>query len=413
MSWSDHLLHGATAVLPDIVTLEAGRYFIVAGFFALVTWLFWRRRFAARKIQPRSARHGDYARELIASLRTILIFSLTGLGLYVAYRSGWLTVYKGFAERGPIYFGITLVMMVLAHDAWFYWTHRAMHHPRLFRTFHWTHHRSKTPTPWTAYAFDAPEAILTAAFVPLWIALVPMHEGAVYAFMTWQIVRNVMGHAGVELSPVSGRRSRLWGWLNTTTHHDLHHQSGRYNYGLYFSWWDRWMGTEHPEYQQRVAEIAERSCAARKGGRKAAPAAIVAAIMAVAGLGLLAGEARAQRGDIAGRWLTEKDGSIVEFAPCQAKPETWCGRVIWLQRPRLDVRNPDSRLRNRPLAGVEIVRGLRAVGDGAWTGATLYNPEDGRSYSGSIRLENGNLKLRGCALAIFCQTRIWRRAPGN
>jgi sterol desaturase/sphingolipid hydroxylase (fatty acid hydroxylase superfamily) len=57
--------------------------------------------------------------------------------------------------------------------------------------------------------------------------------------MTWQIARNVLGHAGVELSPVSGDPSRLFGWLNTTMHHDLHHQNAHFNYGLYFSWWEK------------------------------------------------------------------------------------------------------------------------------------------------------------------------------
>ena len=119
---------------------------------------------------------------------------------------------------------VTLVAMILAQDAYFYWTHRAMHHPRLFRTFHWTHHKSKTPTPWSAYAFDIPEAIVVVAFVPIWVALVPMHDLAIFSFVTWQIVRNVIGHAGVEMHPVSGRPSRLFGWWNTSTHHDLHHQ---------------------------------------------------------------------------------------------------------------------------------------------------------------------------------------------
>ena len=45
--------------------------------------------------------------------------------------------------------------------------------------------------------------------------------------------------------------SPLLRYVTTTTHHDLHHSSGRYNYGLYFTWWDRWMGTEHPEYVRR------------------------------------------------------------------------------------------------------------------------------------------------------------------
>ena len=91
-----------------------------------------------------------------------------------------------------------------------------------------------------------------------WVAFVPMHNLAIFVFMTWQIVRNAMGHAGVELSPVSGKPSHLFGWLNTTTHHDLHHQDARTNYALYFTWWDRMMGTEHPEYQARLARVAAR-----------------------------------------------------------------------------------------------------------------------------------------------------------
>jgi sterol desaturase/sphingolipid hydroxylase (fatty acid hydroxylase superfamily) len=45
----------------------------------------------------------------------------------------------------------------------------------------------------------------------------------------------------------------LFDWLTTTTHHDLHHAQAGWNYGLYFTWWDRLMGTEHPEYHARFA----------------------------------------------------------------------------------------------------------------------------------------------------------------
>jgi sterol desaturase/sphingolipid hydroxylase (fatty acid hydroxylase superfamily) len=274
MTWFDDLIGNATSVLPKIVLIEGGRYVATAGAVTLIISVLWRGYFRTRKIQPRSAQAHDYRREILASLRTVLIFSVTGFSLYLAAKAGWITVYDDFAVAGPVYFGVTLALMTLAHDAYFYWTHRAMHQPQLFRLFHRTHHKSRIPTPWTAYAFDIPEALVIVGFVPLWVALVPMHDEAVFIFVTWQIVRNVIGHAGVELSPVSGRPSRLLGWLNTTTHHDLHHQSGRYNYGLYFSWWDRWMGTEHPEYQARVAEIANRSRLARQTASLASKVAI-------------------------------------------------------------------------------------------------------------------------------------------
>jgi sterol desaturase/sphingolipid hydroxylase (fatty acid hydroxylase superfamily)/uncharacterized protein (DUF2147 family) len=405
-----------TAVFPIIFSIEAGRYLITAGLVSLIIWAFWRAHFSVRKIQARIAVAEDYRREIFASLRTALIFSVAGFAMYLGANAGWLTIYPDFSERGPIYFALTLVAMIIAQDAYFYWTHRAMHHPRLFRTFHWTHHKSKTPTPWTAYAFDAPEALVMVAFVPLWAVLVPMHELAIFAFVTWQIVRNVMGHAGVEIYPVSGKPSALFGWWNTTTHHDLHHQSGRSNYGLYFSWWDRWMGTEHPDYQAEVAAFA--MCPVRRKPTLRAGAKIIAiAALTLAAANAAIGDADAQPNSaISGNWATRGFGSIVQLHPCASAPEAMCGRIVWLWepndaagRPRADTHNPDRRLRTRSLIGIEIVRGLRETAPGVWSDGSLYNPDDGRTYTGAIRVINGALELRGCALGLFCQTQIWRR----
>lgn len=417
MAWLDPLLREIGAVFPIVLSIEVGRYLLTAGLMSLVLWAFWRAHFEARKIQTRTAGAGDYRREVLASLRSAFIFSVVGFAMYLATRAGWLTIYDDFTVRGPVYFVVTLVAMIVAQDAYFYWTHRAMHHPRLFRTFHWTHHKSKAPTPWAAYAFDPPEALVVVAFVPLWAALVPMHDAAIFIFVTWQIVRNVMGHAGVETFPVSGRPSRLFGWFNTTTHHDLHHQEGRSNFGLYFSWWDRWMGTEHPDYQAHVAEVASR---ARRASKPAAASAKVAGVLLsvlLVGGAAVSGEARAQSNTgIAGRWATQGFGSIVEFGPCASAGTTMCGRILWLWepkdthgRPRVDAHNPDRGLRNRPLVGIEIVRGARETAPGVWTDGALYNPDDGRTYTGTIRIRNGALELRGCALNVFCQTQTWRR----
>jgi sterol desaturase/sphingolipid hydroxylase (fatty acid hydroxylase superfamily) len=71
-------------------------------------------------------------------------------------------------------------------------------------------------------------------------------------------VRNTIGHSGYELMP-AGRDGRpLFDWVTSVTHHDLHHAYSEYNFGLYFTWWDRWMGTEHPEYHARFARALRR-----------------------------------------------------------------------------------------------------------------------------------------------------------
>jgi sterol desaturase/sphingolipid hydroxylase (fatty acid hydroxylase superfamily) len=172
-------------------------------------------------------------------------------------------------ELGPVWFWTSLVLMVVAHDAWFYWTHRLIHDRRLFRTFHRRHHRSNSPSPFTAYSFDLGEAAINALFVPLWMLIVPTQWPVAGLFMLHQIVRNTLGHSGYELFPATRDGRPLLPWLTTVTHHDLHHAQAGWNYGLYFTWWDKLMGTENPRYLERFAQAVRR------------PARAVAAVEAV------------------------------------------------------------------------------------------------------------------------------------
>lgn len=150
-------------------------------------------------------------------------------------------------------------VMVVAHDTYFYWAHRALHHPLLYKRFHLAHHRSVTPTPFAAYSFSVGEATVMGMFVLVWQWFIPTPATVFLPFILFQIIRNAMGHAGLELMPRWWLSTRLTRWINTTTHHDLHHAgSFNHNYGLYFTFWDEWMGTEHPEYRAKFAEVVGR-----------------------------------------------------------------------------------------------------------------------------------------------------------
>ena len=52
-----------------------------------------------------------------------------------------------------------------------------------------------------------------------------------------------MGHLGYETFPKSLIKHPIGKWQNNATNHNLHHQLSKYNYGLYFTFWDRLMGT--------------------------------------------------------------------------------------------------------------------------------------------------------------------------
>ena len=69
---------------------------------------------------------------LPTSLRTAAIFSLIGFGLYVAVSRSWIVLYPDFRQRGVGYLFATLALMIVVHDAYFYWTHRFMHHHGCF-----------------------------------------------------------------------------------------------------------------------------------------------------------------------------------------------------------------------------------------------------------------------------------------
>jgi len=238
------------------LAFDAGRYGIVAGAAFLLFWVWGRERFRRRLVQGAYAGAADFRRELRYSALTLLIFSAIGTGMVYGTAAGIFRVYDDVAERGWLYFAFTLVALPILHDTYFYWTHRAMHHRLLYRRVHRVHHLSSNPSPWAAYAFAPAEALVQGAFVPLVALFLPVHLIAMFLFLAFMIVRNVMGHLGIELLPRGFVNHRWFGWSTTTTHHCLHHRRVGSNYGLYFTWWDRAMGTTDPRYQEAFERAA-------------------------------------------------------------------------------------------------------------------------------------------------------------
>lgn len=233
----------ATLIL-TIASIGLLRYLLAAGAVWLLVFVLLRRRLAARRILDASVRPGQLRRDIVYSLATVLIFAASGVTMWLLAGAGSLRIYHDVGEYWA-WWWTSLPLIVVVHDAWFYWTHRLLHHRRWFRQVHATHHGSVHPTPWAAYSFHPIEALIQAAFLPLYVALLPTHGAVIVLFLLHMIVRNCVGHCAHELWP--------WRWtprgpLRWLTHHHFHHARNRGNYGLYFTWWDRWCGTEDGEY---------------------------------------------------------------------------------------------------------------------------------------------------------------------
>ena len=241
--WLDNARYFATFYLAFTV----GLWFLI--WVVLAPWL------RERKIRSESPGLRQMASEIFCSLRTILVFATVTIVTHLMFRLGLYPLVKIGDGLGPVWFWASLGLMILAHDGYFYWVHRAMHLPQFFRHVHRRHHLSHNPSPFTAYSFDLWEAVLMASFVVIWPLFTPTPTGVVNLFMLHQIARNTLLHTGYELMPIRADGRPWLDMMTTTTHHDQHHGRGG-NYGLYFTWWDRWMKTERHDYHDALARFA-------------------------------------------------------------------------------------------------------------------------------------------------------------
>jgi len=127
---------------------------------------------------------------------------------------------------------------------------------------------------------------------------------------------------------------------------------------------------------------------------------IVAALMAL--------PARADStSEVIGRWRDSDGESEIAINRCGP---ALCGKIVWLKQPRVDSANPEPKLRERSLLGVQVLMSFTPDASGVLTG-TGYNPEDGKSYRTTLSLKGPDtLEVRGCVLGgILCDDDLWTR----
>lgn len=212
---------------------------------------------APRKIQGKFPKFRDYRRDFGFSMLTIAIFAVVSLLVFDVYYEH-TRLYDNISERGIPYYIAMYAAMLFIHDTYFYWIHRLMHRPRLYRYIHLVHHKSTNPSPWTAYAFHPLEAILEVGILPLLAFTLPIHREALGWFFLFQIVYNIYGHLGYELYPRNFHKTWIGRYVNTSVAHNLHHKKFTGNFGLYFLIWDRLLGTVRTDYDETYEKVTGR-----------------------------------------------------------------------------------------------------------------------------------------------------------
>jgi sterol desaturase/sphingolipid hydroxylase (fatty acid hydroxylase superfamily) len=226
-------------------------YFAVVGLVFLVVWRWGEERFRGSRIQARKRfNQKQLFSEVKNTLSTLAIGTMSAVIISLCYAAGLTKLSadaSAFTWWGII---VSIIGFLLLNDLWFYAWHRLLHQPWLYRRVHAVHHKSVDVNPFSVYSFHPFEAfILGAAVFPV-LFLVPIYLPALGVLQVVGMMNNIMSHLGYEFLPRWYARIPPFRWMNTATFHSLHHTKLSGNYGLFFRFWDRALGTEVPEYEE-------------------------------------------------------------------------------------------------------------------------------------------------------------------
>jgi len=154
---------------------------------------------------------------------------------------------------GPIWF----IALYLLTPVWisfhFYWIHRALHWPPLYRLAHALHHRNTNVGPWSGISMHPLEHAMFFSSVLIHF-IVPAHPLHILFHMQHQALTGVTSHTGFEGLLVKDENRFALG----TFHHQMHHRYFEVNYGNLDVPWDKWFGSFHDGTEEAHERMKER-----------------------------------------------------------------------------------------------------------------------------------------------------------
>lgn len=237
-----------------VFAVVVGRYFLISGIFYAAFYIWQRKKWAAKKVNKRSYPPGQFKKEIYRSTVTSILFGFSGALLLWMWQQGYAKIYEDPRAYPLWWLPLSLLIALALQETYYYWLHRWMHIPKIYRIVHEWHHDSHIASPWTAFSFHPLEGLIQALFLPLILLFLPMNVWVLVLMLLVMSFSSVINHLDIEIYPAWFARVPVLRTLIGATHHALHHKQFKYNYGLYFTWWDDWMKTESPHYEKTFSE---------------------------------------------------------------------------------------------------------------------------------------------------------------
>ncbi len=114
-------------------------------------------------------------------------------------------------------------------------------------------------------------------------------------------------------------------------------------------------------------------------------------------------------------WYNEKKTAKIQVY--QSADGLYNGKIVWLKlpnrngKPKVDFHNPDKSKKSNPILGLQILKGFKKTGDNLYEDGTVYDPENGKTYSCKLTHNGDELDVRGfVGISLFGRTTKWTSA---
>lgn len=152
-----------------------------------------------------------------------------------------------------VWFVVSLILVPLWTGGHFYWVHRLLHWPPLYKRVHSLHHRSINTGPWSGLSMHPVESLLYVSAVLIHF-VVPTHPVIFLVHIYIKCIGPAFSHSGFE--GILAKDTKV---MNSGDfHHQLHHRFFECNYGTAEFPWDQWFGSFHDGTEEASERIKER-----------------------------------------------------------------------------------------------------------------------------------------------------------
>lgn len=246
------------SAFPKSYLQAIGSNALLVGLVYVIFWKILKEKIKKWRIQQKELfNDAQLKRELKNAIFTLAVGAFFACIVMYLGTQGYTKIYTDAAQHSMLWAVSSFFVILLIDDAWFYWFHRLLHHPRLYKYVHFEHHKSVDVNPLSSLSFHFIEpSLLTLWIIPLSFVM-PIYAPVLGLVQLWGLFDNIKSHLGYEFFPKWFNKSWLR-FLITSTHHNMHHAKFNGNYGNHFRFWDKLFGTEFKDYEAEFDKIKER-----------------------------------------------------------------------------------------------------------------------------------------------------------